>query len=230
MLWIVDASTGQLEYLSPGFERIWGEPRERVMTDIDRWAEFLHPDDREAVLSSMPRALAGERVTNEYRIIRADGEVRWILDVGFPIRDELGRVVRVGGIAQDLTERRLAEEALRRSELALRQLNDTLERQIHERTAERNRVWEMSRDLFAIMGFDGHLKVINPAWETTLGRDAETLLSLSFPRTGPPGRSHRRRSDDGAPVERRDRGAVRGSAASRGWVVALDFVDARAGR
>jgi PAS domain S-box-containing protein len=41
-------------------------------------------------------------------------------------------------------------------------------------------VWEMSRDLFAIMGFDGHLKAINPAWEATLGRDVETLLALSF--------------------------------------------------
>ncbi|HEX9965054.1 MAG TPA: PAS domain S-box protein [Allosphingosinicella sp.] len=42
------------------------------------------------------------------------------------------------------------------------------------------RVWEMSRDLFAVIGFDGRLKAINPAWETTLGCDTETLLSLSF--------------------------------------------------
>jgi PAS domain S-box-containing protein len=59
-------------------------------------------------------------------------------------------------------------------------LNETLEQRVIERTAERNRVWEMSRDLFAIMGFDGQLKAINPAWETTFGRDAETLLALSF--------------------------------------------------
>ena len=135
-LWIVDAETGRLEYLSPAFERIWGEPRDRVMNDIARWAAFLHPDDREVGLSGMPRLLAGERVTNEYRIVRADGQVRWILDVGFPILDDSGRVVRAGGIAQDLTERRLSEEALRQSELRLRELNETLERRVLERTAE----------------------------------------------------------------------------------------------
>ena len=64
VLWIADAATGHLEYLSPAFERIWGEPREHVMTDINGWAEFLHPDDREAGLSGMPRLLAGKRVTN----------------------------------------------------------------------------------------------------------------------------------------------------------------------
>ncbi len=56
-----------------------------------------------------------------------------------------------------------------------------LERRVEERTAERNRVWAMSRDLFAVMGFDGYLKEINPAWETTLGYDSDTLLSMPFP-------------------------------------------------
>jgi PAS domain S-box-containing protein len=63
---------------------------------------------------------------------------------------------------------------------AVQRANETLEHRVEERTAERNRVWEMSRDLFAIMGFDGELKAINPAWETTLGNDSDTLLSLSF--------------------------------------------------
>ena len=50
----------------------------------------------------------------------------------------------------------------------------------------------MSRDLLAIMGFDGDLKAINPAWETTLGRDTETLLALSFREQVHPGRPSRR--------------------------------------
>lgn len=58
---------------------------------------------------------------------------------------------------------------------------DVLERRVEERTAERNRVWAMSRDLFAVMGFDGYLKEINPAWETTLGYDSEAILSKPFP-------------------------------------------------
>ena len=84
-----------------------------------------------------------------------------------------GTCFRVIGTAIDVTARKA-------DEIRLRELNDRLEQEVNERTAERNRVWEMSRDLLAIMGFDGLLKAINPAWETTLGRDAQTLLSLSF--------------------------------------------------
>ncbi len=134
-LWIVDAATGQLEYLSPAYERIWGEPRAQVMADIGRWAMFVHPEDLAGASQGLPRLMAGERLTQEYRIVRSDGEMRWILDVGFPIRDGQGRVVRAGGIAQDLTERKLAEEALRVSEQQLRDLNETLERRVAERTA-----------------------------------------------------------------------------------------------
>jgi PAS domain S-box-containing protein len=81
---------------------------------------------------------------------------------------------RVAILFNDITESRVAQNRLR-------ELNETLETRVTERTAERNRVWTMSRDLFAVMGFDGFLKEINPAWETTLGRDTGTLLAMPFP-------------------------------------------------
>jgi PAS domain S-box-containing protein len=119
-LWIIDARTCRLEYLSPAFETMWGISRAAVMGDLDRWADCLHPGDRERVLAILPRALMGERISSEYRIVRPDGEVRWIFDVGFPIRDAGGTIVRAGGIAQDLTERRRAEKALSDNEQWLR--------------------------------------------------------------------------------------------------------------
>ena len=136
VLWIIDAETQRLEYLSPSYEGIWGEPRERVMQDLSRWTALVHPDDRARTLATLPRALAGETCAVEYRIVRPDGGVRWILDTGFPIPDADGRVLRVGGVAQDITGRRWAEEALRASEVALRGVNETLEARVEERTAE----------------------------------------------------------------------------------------------
>ncbi|HEV7434058.1 MAG TPA: PAS domain S-box protein [Pseudorhizobium sp.] len=64
---------------------------------------------------------------------------------------------------------------------AVQVARETLEQRVEERTAERNRIWSMSRDLFAVMGFDGHLKAINPAWEKTLGFSSDILLGRPFP-------------------------------------------------
>ena len=128
VLWIIDAGAQRLEYLSPSYERIWGEPRERVMQDLGRWAELVHPEDRTRAAVALPRALAGETCAIEYRIVRDDGAMRWILDTGFPIPGPDGRVWRVGGVAQDITKRKQAEAALL-------QLNETLEARVAERTA-----------------------------------------------------------------------------------------------
>jgi PAS domain S-box-containing protein len=80
---------------------------------------------------------------------------------------------RVAILFTDISERRRAEQQLR-------ELNESLAKHVAERTAERNRIWEMSRDLFAIMGFDGILRAINPAWDATLGMDSETILAREF--------------------------------------------------
>ena len=123
-LWIIDARAGRLEYLSAAYERMWGEPRERVMDDLDHWREHVHPDDRATVAEGLPSLLAGERRSVEYRIVRPDGETRWIFDTGFPIRDDTGRITRIAGVAQDLTALRETEEKMRESERRFRSLTE----------------------------------------------------------------------------------------------------------
>ncbi len=122
VLWIVDAQARRLEYLSPAFERVWGEGRERVMADLGRWAEAVLPEDLPVGGDALDAALSGERRTVEYRIRRPDGDLRHIHDTGFPILGPEGEVGRVGGIAQDLTDRRRAELAREASERRLRVL------------------------------------------------------------------------------------------------------------
>ena len=121
VLWVIDTETGQLEYLGPAFEQVWGEPRDRIMADLGRWAELLHPDDRDNSLGLLPRTVAGEQIDREYRIIRAsDGAVRWVNDIGFPLRDALGRVRQIAGLARDITARKDAEA---NQQLLLAELN-----------------------------------------------------------------------------------------------------------
>jgi PAS domain S-box-containing protein len=104
VLWIQDLDTREMEYVSPAYEVIWGEPVEAALRDPGHWAKALHPDDRDRASTTIERVQRGEEGTHEYHIIRPDGGVRWIRDTFFPIRDEQGRIRRAGGIAQDLTQ------------------------------------------------------------------------------------------------------------------------------
>ncbi len=85
-------------------------------TDGAWWEERLHPDDRERVLSGVDGALAGtgETWTDEYRFRRADGTYATVVDRAYLVRDPGGKAVRLVGSIADVTERKEAEEALRR--------------------------------------------------------------------------------------------------------------------
>jgi PAS domain S-box-containing protein len=102
-LWILNLETMYLEYLSPAFEAVWGELREGALGDPSRWSRFLHPDDRQSARSALDLVRLGEAITEEFRIVRSDGAVRWIRNTFFPIRDAQGQIRRAGGIAQDIT-------------------------------------------------------------------------------------------------------------------------------
>jgi PAS domain S-box-containing protein len=125
VFWILNAKTQQLEYINPIYEKMFGRPRELVMRDRKRGLDLVVPEDRQEVATGLPRALAGETFTRNYRIIRpSDGEQRWIRDTGFPIRDAEGNVVRIAGLAQDVTDEKERSELLRESEEKLRLLID----------------------------------------------------------------------------------------------------------
>jgi PAS domain S-box-containing protein len=100
VLWILNVDTRQFEYLSPAFDGLWRRSRDETR---DYWTETIHADDRERASRAMERALLGDLVVQEYRIVRPDGSVCSVRDTVFPIRDPHERVKWVGGIAQDIT-------------------------------------------------------------------------------------------------------------------------------
>lgn len=113
ILWARDPKTLQWTYLTPAFEAIYGLSRDDALTgdNFSNWLGMILPEDREAAAASIEKVRQGERVTFEYRIRRAnDGEVRWLRDTDFPIFDEAGRVIRVGGIGQDVTADKAAAD------------------------------------------------------------------------------------------------------------------------
>jgi PAS domain S-box-containing protein len=171
-LWDLDPLSDVL-YWPPRVKAMFGIGPDRPITMADFYAG-LHPEDRAATEAAFAAACdpaLRALYDVEYRTIgQEDGVVRWVAAKGRAVFDDSDRCVRVIGTAIDVSARKTDERRLR-------ELNDELEHRVVEQTAQRNRVWEMSRDLFAIVGFDGQLKAINPAWEVTLGLAVAPLLS-----------------------------------------------------
>lgn len=113
VFWMTNVEKTRMEYVSPGYEKIWGRSRRSLYADPQSWLEAIHPDDRDAVrTAALTKQTTGE-YDEEYRILRPDGMVRWIQDRAFPVQNETGEVFRITGIAEDITERKQAQVALR---------------------------------------------------------------------------------------------------------------------
>jgi PAS domain S-box-containing protein len=148
--WVSDPRTSTLLYINPAFERIWGVARAALYKNARLWSEAIVPEDRERVQKSyVEKAIAGA-YDETYRIAQPDGTLRWIRDRGWPVHDEKERFEYVVGIAEDITQVRLAQDALAA-------LNADLEHRVEDRTqalAEVNReldafAYSISHDLRA---------------------------------------------------------------------------------
>ena len=111
VFFLMSPDFSQTFYLSPAYEQIWGRPRGSVYADSMAWADSIHPDDAERIRSNARRALSAEPTNNtvEFRIVRPDKSVRWILARTFAIPAEDSTVARIAGVATDITDRKEAE-------------------------------------------------------------------------------------------------------------------------
>jgi PAS domain S-box-containing protein len=127
VFWLSNPSMTQLIYVSPAYEEIWGRTCRELYENPQGWLEALHPEDQARLREFLqtPQAEAGFEF--EYRVIRPDGSVRWVLDHGFPVRDPSGAICRFAGIARDITERKeLEREILGISEREQRRIGQDL--------------------------------------------------------------------------------------------------------
>lgn len=116
VLWAFDWNEQRMIYVSPAYERIFGRSAALLLADYGEWRNSIYPDDLDYAAESLAKVLeTGAVESREYRIIRADGQLRWLSDKCFVSPRpgaEPGRVIV--GIAEDITEKKRLEGELHR--------------------------------------------------------------------------------------------------------------------
>jgi|SRR5579871_472250 len=127
--WMTAADCQTIEYASPVFLQIFGFDPDASICCGEHWYSLIHPVDRAEFDANRELVGRGERVQSKYRIIRADGQIRWIRSHAFPVRGAQGEIRRFAGVLVDITEH---EEADLKLSAALAE-REVLLHEIHHR-------------------------------------------------------------------------------------------------
>ncbi len=172
VFWLFDWKAQKVLYVSPAYETVWGRSVEDLYTNYEEWGNSIYPEDIPYAQESFARITeSGGGEAREYRIVRPDGSVRWVSDRGFAIRDENGEVVRIAGLAEDITERKRAEKQ-----------REALIRELEAKNAELDRfTYTVSHDLksplIPIRSFLGYIQ--KDAEEGNLERMLEDMARIA---------------------------------------------------
>ncbi|ASC72914.1 Solute:Sodium Symporter [Halomicronema hongdechloris C2206] len=127
VFWITTGDASRILYVSPAYDDIWGESRQALYQDPERWLQRVHRDDQDQVRQAQQQRGITGHFDIEYRIIRADGTLRWISDRSFPVYNETGDIYRITGLAEDITAQKQTTLALAQKTAELERSNRDLE-------------------------------------------------------------------------------------------------------
>ncbi len=159
VFWLTDAGKTTTLYLSPAYEVIWGRSSAEILHSPRGWIDAIHPDDRARIAQVLfPPQPAGS-YNEEYRIVRPDGSQRWIHHRAFPVRGPKNEVIRIAGVAEDITERK--GSAL----------------QIFEQA----RLLDLARDAITVRGLDDRFTYWNEGATRLYGWQAKEVIGRTVP-------------------------------------------------
>ncbi|MEZ0609064.1 PAS domain S-box protein [Fibrella sp. WM1] len=161
-IWEADARTNRLFWDERAYE-IYGIPTSKTTLYYEDYLRLIHPDDLASFWEQYKRNIKGDTITNVARIIRPDGELRYVKVNGKLIRNKQGDIVRHIGVIWDVTEQVQAEEALRESEQRFREIAENVDEIF----------WIHSVDPFQLL-------YINPTYERVWHRSCQSLHDDTF--------------------------------------------------
>ena len=110
VFWMIDAGTRPALYVNEAYETITGRSCQSLTDNPTSYEELIHPEDRVHVLTKLEEATRTGQFNERFRILSAHGDVHWVSVHGFPVRDAGGKIWRLVGTAQEITEQKEAEE------------------------------------------------------------------------------------------------------------------------
>ncbi len=168
VFWAITADAAMLLYLSPAYETIFGVSSRQQDQQGMPILDSLSQSDKEQLAKTLNQIRRSNTVQELiHRVIREDGSTRWVRTRGFPVNDERGEVYRIVGFIEDITEKKLADEALKESEAKLRDM------------------FQQSPDIIMTVDERGKILLMNrsipelPA-ERAVGRNSLALMPYGF--------------------------------------------------
>ncbi len=119
VFWLGARDWNEVFYVSPAYQEVWGRSCDSLYDEPLSWLDSVHHEDRAAVVRAIEEKVQGRSVDPdfpEYRVVRPDGSLRWILARSFPVQDETNEIGRIAGIAEDITERKRLEEQFQQAQ------------------------------------------------------------------------------------------------------------------
>jgi PAS domain S-box-containing protein len=119
-VWDWNVQTNEF-HLDGNVKAILGYSDAEIPNNLEVWSGYVHPDDKQPVMDAFQNHIDGKtpEFAYEHRMLHKDGSIRWIMARGTAIRDAQGNPIRVVGTDTDITERKVAEEALKAREKEL---------------------------------------------------------------------------------------------------------------
>jgi PAS domain S-box-containing protein len=115
VFWMMNAAGTEILYVSPAYEQIWGPRYENPLSRPTDWVNNIHADYRAMSHDTFMRQLKGESTNFEYKVLAPGGKEKWIRNRAFPVRDERGELIKIAGVAEDITARKHAEILLKQT-------------------------------------------------------------------------------------------------------------------
>ena len=163
VFWMRSADNQRILFINPAYEKVWGRSCRSLYEHPDSFIESIHDEDRSRVMNAFAREMvSGGIFSEEYRIVRPDGNIRWIYARSFPVKDEKDNIVNYTGMAVDITERKNAEMSVQSRENFL------------------NTILQTSIDGFWVIDNQGRLSMVNDAYCRMTGYSHEEIIGLSI--------------------------------------------------